>query len=320
MLPADFALSHYQFRLNLLDTLHIHPYKGSALRGGFGHTFKRLVCVQPQACHQKCRMGNSCPYGYIFETAPPDDSEVLRNFGAVPRPFIIEPPPDKRMLLIPGERLPFGLTLIGRGDSYLPYFIAVFRELGNAGLGRKRARFQLEAVDAVSPYERTAKAVYRADDALIKTVKVTVDSRAIMHRAERLPADRIALDFLSPTKLKHKGQWIRNGPSFQTLIRTLLGRTSSLSYFHCGERLEADFRGLIDRAASVDIVESTTYWESWSRFSGRQKQRIDMGGLMGEVTYAGDLAPYLPLLALGELIHVGKGTVFGNGQYRIGRG
>jgi len=57
--------------------------------------------------------------------------------------------------------------------------------------------------------------------------------------------------------------------------------------------------------------------EDWSRFSGRQKQRIKMGGLVGLVTYAGDLADYLPLLALGEFIHVGKGTVFGNGQYRI---
>ncbi|NJN99775.1 MAG: CRISPR system precrRNA processing endoribonuclease RAMP protein Cas6, partial [Anaerolineales bacterium] len=44
---------------------------------------------------------------------------------------------------------------------------------------------------------------------------------------------------------------------------------------------------------------------------------IEMGGLVGRVTYEGDLTEYLPLLALGELIHVGKGTVFGNGQYQI---
>jgi hypothetical protein len=33
------------------------------------------------------------------------------------------------------------------------------------------------------------------------------------------------------------------------------------------------------------------------------------------VTYAGDLAPFLPLLRLGELIHVGKNAVFGNGRF-----
>jgi CRISPR/Cas system endoribonuclease Cas6 (RAMP superfamily) len=58
---------------------------------------------------------------------------------------------------------------------------------------------------------------------------------------------------------------------------------------------------------------------SCNRVSGRQKKRIEMGGLVGKVTYEGDLTDYLPLLALGELIHVGKGTVFGNGQYEIVR-
>jgi hypothetical protein len=32
------------------------------------------------------------------------------------------------------------------------------------------------------------------------------------------------------------------------------------------------------------------------------------------------LRDYLPLLALGELVHVGKGVVFGNGKYAIESG
>ena len=65
------------------------------------------------------------------------------------------------------------------------------------------------------------------------------------------------------------------------------------------------------------IAECRTGWQDWSRYSGRQRQRVEMGGLVGRVTYEGDLSDYLPLLVLGELVHVGKGTVFGNGQYRI---
>ena len=38
---------------------------------------------------------------------------------------------------------------------------------------------------------------------------------------------------------------------------------------------------------------------------------------MGHVTYSGDLTPFLSILALGELVHVGKGSVFGNGQFEI---
>ncbi len=42
-----------------------------------------------------------------------------------------------------------------------------------------------------------------------------------------------------------------------------------------------------------------------------------LGGWIGEITYKGDFQKYLPLLRLGEHIHVGKATVFGLGKYRI---
>jgi hypothetical protein len=296
------------------------PFKGSALRGGVGHTFKRLVCFQTKPCRERCELGNDCPYGYIFETAPPDDSEVLRNLGAVPRPFVIQPPHDRRTHIPPGERLTFGLTLVGRGVNYLPYFIAVFRELGQVGLGRTRGKYRLLAIDAASPYEDRAQPVYRAEDDMIRTTNLTITAGDIAAYADNISSVSrpLTLDFQTPTRLKHKGRWVREGPPFHVLVKALLGRTSSLSYFHCGQRLEVDFRGLIDRAAErVRIVESGSGWADWSRFSGRQRQRVEMGGLVGRVTYEGDLSDYLPLLALGELVHVGKGTVFGNGQYGL---
>jgi hypothetical protein len=386
---ASFRLAHYHLTLEALEPLHLPPFKGSALRGGFGHTFKRLVCFSPkgthgqsQLCGKRCELGNACPYGYVFETTPPDESEVLSNLSEVPRPFVIEPPDDRREHIPPGERLTFGLTLVGRGINYLPYFIAVFRELGKIGLGRpfdtaqgrQRGKYRLLAMDAIStlspnpspfgplrspsqgegstpfPYEGVPSAVlqggstqgrgggaapspyqgegwgeggdtiipiYRAEDDMIRTANTTISGEAITAHAAALPADHITLNFLTPTRLKHRGHWVDEGPPFHILVKVLLGRVSSLSYFHCGHKLEADFRGLIDRAAEVRIAQSETGWRDWSRFSGRQKQRVEMGGLVGQVTYSGDLRDYLPLLALGELVHVGKGTVFGNGQYRI---
>ena len=54
--------------------------------------------------------------------------------------------------------------------------------------------------------------------------------------------------------------------------------------------------------------------------SGRQHQHIEMGGLVGEVEYEADAEEwrrYWPLLAAGEWVHVGKGTVMGLGKYRL---
>jgi len=104
---------------------------------------------------------------------------------------------------------------------------------------------------------------------------------------------------------------------FHVLVRALLRRVSSLAYFHCGARWETDYRGWVERAQGVEAVDTHLSWMEWGRRSGRQKRRIEMGGVVGSVTYAGDLAPFRPLLALGMLVHVGKGAVFGNGWIRV---
>jgi CRISPR/Cas system endoribonuclease Cas6 (RAMP superfamily) len=45
---------------------------------------------------------------------------------------------------------------------------------------------------------------------------------------------------------------------------------------------------------------------------------MKMGGFTGEAEYAGEgLQEFLPLLAAGELLHVGTGTTFGLGCYAL---
>ena len=99
-------IAKYRFTLQALEELHLPRYKGSTLRGGFGHVFKRTVCFQKdmETCGA-CLLKNNCPYGYIFETSPPADAEVLRTYSHVPMPFVIEPPLDRRTRYQPGDLL-----------------------------------------------------------------------------------------------------------------------------------------------------------------------------------------------------------------------
>lgn len=319
VVPSCFCLTTYRFTLTPLTQIGLPPFKGSALRGGFGHAFKSMVCFQPEvkSCAD-CLLRYDCPYSYVFETPRPLESSVLRGNERIPLPLVIEPPLDGLSEYAPGESLTFCVILIGKAVDFLAYFIVTFQELGRRGLGRTRGRFRVAQVEAVNQLSGDQLPIFdQAQPDHIRLSPLRLDRRTIDPYAATLPTDRITLDFLTPTRLKHGGRWVKQGPPFQALIKTLLGRISSLSYFHCGQRWEVDFRGLIDRAAEVGIAQQETHWEDWSRFSGRQKQRVEMGGLMGRITYEGDLSDYLPLLALGQLIHVGKGTVFGNGQYRV---
>ncbi|TVL99080.1 MAG: hypothetical protein CV087_19450 [Candidatus Brocadia sp. WS118] len=126
----------------------------------------------------------------------------------------------------------------------------------------------------------------------------------------------ITIFFLTPLRLRFDGH-ITDKIEFHILLRNLLRRISSLSYFHCGEKLEIDFKGLIERAGAVKMTKSDTKWFDWKRFSTRQEEWMSLGGITGTVSYEGDLAEFTPLLKLGEYVHVGKGTSFGLGKYEI---
>ncbi len=142
----SFRLARLHLCLRAKDTLLLPPYKGSTLRGAFGHAFKKVAC--PFRCSAgSCVLPKVCVYTYTFETPPPEGSQILRKYPHAPHPFVIEPPADQRQLFEPGEELYFGLVLIGRALDYLPYFIYAFDELGRIGIGRRKGKYEVTAVE-----------------------------------------------------------------------------------------------------------------------------------------------------------------------------
>ena len=127
---------------------------------------------------------------------------------------------------------------------------------------------------------------------------------------------RLRIEFLTQTRLKHEGRFVRT-PEFQILFRRLLGRLSSLSRFHCGAPLEADFRALIDKAMSIRLLQDDTRWTTWQRYSSRQERRMEWEGIVGGASYEGVLAPFWKFLNFGQFVHVGHGATFGLGRYRV---
>lgn len=334
LVETQIVLSLYRFSLRATDELSLPEYWGSTLRGGFGHVFRRIAC--PARSGEGCPIPYQCPYHLIFETSPPPEAQALRNLDEIPRPFVIAPPspvtargepalsPVERPSRTtggrhpPGAELSFGLSLIGRAIDFLPYFVVAFRELGLDGLGRGRGRFCLRQIDGIDVLSGEAHPVYRDEDHLVRSLDRRVSLAACRARARQCNG-RLTVRFLTPTRLKHNGQ-LAERPEFHVLFRALLRRLSSLALFHCDVRLDVDYRGLIAEAEQVKLTSNNTEWHDWQRYSSRQGQRMDFGGLIGEASYEGEFSAFLPYLLFGQWTHVGKNATFGLGRYLLRTG
>ncbi len=317
----SFRVARFTLTLEAKEALRLPPYKGSVLRGGFGHVFRKVGCIARRGECPPCLLKGACPYAYIFETPPPPTSQVLRKYPHAPHPFVIEPPLDTTTIYEHGTPFSFGLVLVGKAIDYLPYFIYAFEELGRIGLGREKGKYRLAEV-ALTQGSGECLRIYDGTSGLLTShidlaTPVLPDGSVIASKiACHFSPSTLTLHFLSPTRLTYDGH--RASPDeFHILFRNLLRRINLLNYFHCGGALMDGARDLIQSARAIETVDARLRWQKWERYSGRQDQRVPMGGFTGRVTYRGDLGPFWPWLRVGEWVHVGKAATFGLGQYRI---
>ena len=306
----------FRLCLTILEPMTLPAYKGSTFRGGFGNVFRRISCSQRQLkdCRE-CLLTRVCPYWAVFEPGPPENAEFLHKYEEIPRPFILEPPETEKTEFEPGEQITLNLILVGKALDYLPYFILVFKELGDTGIGKGRARFVLKKVDSIQPFAG-GDPILVYDGEKVYNQFYTITQTEI----QSLPpnsGDVLKINFLTMTRLKSGGAFAAK-PEFSVLIRALFRRISTLQYFYCGQKLEMDFQTEIAKAEQVQLIRNGTRWIDWERYSSRQDVRMKLGGLVGQAEYAGEAwREFIDLLRWGELVHVGKGATFGLGRYTI---
>lgn len=306
---------HFTFTLQADEEIILPAYKGSALRGGFGSIFKKIVCVTKKESCSNCILKAQCAYSYVFETSPPGGTDLMAmgKYEAIPRPFVIEPPEDARRSYRDGEEINFNLILIGRAIHYLPYFIIVFDEFGRMGIGKYKGKFHLKEIHNRKRliYSEKEKNLKLIDPEVIEIPEEFALSEEFSHEMD------LTVDFFTPVRIKHQRDLVAD-LEFHVLIRSILRRLCLLSYFH-GEMKEPAWKQkeIIEAAKEVRIKRKSLRWYDWERYSGRQKTKMMLGGLVGQISYEGKIGPFLPFLRATEIFHVGKGTAFGLGKYRI---
>ncbi len=304
----------HEVTVRFLERAVVPPYEGSMIRGAFGRAFKESCCPFPHD-GTGCPLAEKCPYGYVFDTSPPEGAREFARNKEVPRPYVFEPPEETKMEYAIGERMRFGFTVIGRAAEYMPYFVYAFSKMGDEGVGRLKARYELERVVAKNPLSEAWEEVFDGETVRNKRLPVVWEDAVSM--ARRLDGTRTRLEFLTPTFVKFGGAVSPEAPSFAALVQALLIRIPMLSAVHCGEVWREDFKGLVARSRETKTVRDKTTWVSFRRYSSFKQKSEQLEGIVGSAEYAGTFEEFLPLIVMGQLTHVGKRAVFGLGRYRI---
>lgn len=301
--------------MRFLERAVVPPYEGSMIRGAFGRAFKESCCPFPHENGSGCPLGDKCPYGYVFETSPPGELRGFSKNRELPRPYVFEPPENTKMEYARGERMTFGFTVVGRAAEFMPYFVFAFSKMGETGVGRLRARYELERIVATKPLSGERAEVF--DGEVVRNRSLPTRWEDAVEAARGMEAERSGVEFLTPTFVKYRGRVQPKAPAFAALVQSLLIRLPMLSAVHCGEAWEGDFRSLVARAGEIRTVRDHTSWVSFRRHSSFKNRTEALEGVVGEARYSGATGEFLPLLKLGEISHVGKRAVFGLGRYRL---
>ncbi len=200
------------------------------------------------------------------------------------------------------------LSIFAKGFEYLPYLLLVFERMGRFGLGPNRTHFDLDQVLYYSSTNQDWQVLDQKSPPTEVNMRLKIQNNA--------PEDKVTVCFYTPSTIVSNNK-VSYYIHFQELIRALLRRISMLSVVHDNQTLDLDFENLKKGSDDIKILHSDLKLESLERYSRKQSKKLYMRGMTGNITYQGNLQPYIELLNLGQWTGVGKHTMFGFGKYII---
>jgi hypothetical protein len=306
----QFCFYPLRFEFVAKEPLYFPPGKAAnILRGALGVIFRRTACVAECPGARICDKRDSCLYARIFEPiAHGDGPSGLADW---PRPFVFRARHLDGRTIGPGDAFHFDLNLFLLEQTALSCFVSTFASIVQEGLGPRRGKAQLQRVicGGCTIYD-SGSAIY--ESACEATALPQEPAMLDLTPATNAP-DRVRVEFLSPTELKHEHR-IASRPEFPILFGRIRERISTLSRLYGAGNLDIDYTGTNERAARVRMTACEVRRQETRRRSMKTGQVHSIGGLIGFAEYEGDLAEFLPWLHAARWTGVGRQAVWGKGE------
>ncbi|WP_169940364.1 CRISPR system precrRNA processing endoribonuclease RAMP protein Cas6 [Campylobacter sp. RM15925] len=251
---------------------------GSQIRGAFGYALKSVSCINPSYKCDECFAKDSCLYYDFFEQKNSYHKYRL----------------DFKLGV---DFYDFGIFLLGDISEKLPYIAsAVYIMLKKNGLGKDRVKYDNFDIFV------NGKACFK-DDKISLPKEYTNDFISNEYFSD------LKINFITPLRIKKDNKFLKND---KICLKDILNSIYQRKMKILGKGFEAfpyDIKG--------EVLKSSIKYIELTRHSNRQNTNMNMGGLIGHVEINGINKDCLDLLKLGEIIGVGKQTVFGLGKIEV---
>lgn len=251
---------------------------GSQLRGALGYALKKVSCINPSFKCEGCFSASSCTYYQFYEQK---NSFHKYRF-------------DFELGL---EYYDFNLYLFDEATKQLPYIVsALYMMLTKNGLGRERIiypDFEL----FINGEQSLKNGELHLPDVYIKKLQINDIKK------------NITLVIKTPLRIKKENNFIRDDRlELKDIINSIYQRQMQL--------LGKGYKKF-PYSIQGEIVKKDLHYKELTRMSNRQKTTMNLGGIMGKIEIIGLNKECYEVLKVGELIGVGKQTVFGLGKIKV---
>lgn len=251
---------------------------GSQIRGTFGYALKKVTCINPTYSCEGCFATSNCLYHQFYE-----EKNSYHKY--------------RLDFELGKDYYDFSFYLFEEVCEKLPYVIsAIHMMLTQNGLGKEKIKYEV--------FE-----MFVNDESCMQNGKIILPKEftkrfQIINRFEN-----IKLKLVTPLRIKKDNRFLRSDEiELHSLINSIYQRQMKL--------LGRDFKKF-PYEIKCEIINKELQYKELTRLSNRQNVTMNMGGIIGEIELKNLNKECYEVLKLGELLGVGKQTVFGLGKIEM---
>lgn len=288
-------ITDFHVTLHANRSVHWPHFAGSRIRGAFGRALRLTACITGKPDCNGCAMRAHCAYGAVFDPVPPSHPLHPSFQNGLPA-YIVQLPPLGAQQLYPGDSAEFSLRLLPGTKQHHNLIEQVLRNAVNQHLFR--------------PGDCTLQKIER-------TTLIAPEEPSDMSSSALTGID---IQWVTPVRLQHQGKPLFRPQDLSADTLASAAWRRYLQWCQFTRQSPSSIQPYLDAAKTCALETRNLQWHDISRYSNTQQRHLPLGGLIGAAHLTGPdqaLKAMLPALRLGELLHIGKETVFGLGRYQL---